>query len=77
MASLGDGVTVAQCHAVREVSLSLAAEKVLQKLQRTGEQVARASDVWLRRMENLLQRFSPEELWNQLVFLGAEYDSLL
>jgi len=30
--------------------------------------------LWLRRMENLLNRFSAEELQNQLVFLGAEYD---
>ena len=31
--------------------------------------------LWLRRMENLLNRFSAEELQNQLLFLGAEYDS--
>ena len=36
-----------------------------------------AVSAWLRRMENLLERFSPEDLRNQLVFLGAEYDSLL
>ena len=30
---------------------------------------------WLRRMENLLNRFSAEELQNQLLFLGAEYDN--
>jgi hypothetical protein len=29
---------------------------------------------WLRRMERLLQRFSAEELRNQLLFLGAAYD---
>lgn len=31
--------------------------------------------LWLRRMENLLNRFSAEELRNRLLFLGAEYDS--
>ena len=31
---------------------------------------------WLRRMENLLSRFSAEELRNHLLSLGAEYDSL-
>ncbi len=31
--------------------------------------------LWLSRMENLLNRFSAEELRNQLLFLGAEYDS--
>ena len=30
--------------------------------------------IWLRRMENLLNYFSAEELQNQLLFLGAEYD---
>ena len=30
---------------------------------------------WLRRMENLLNRFSAEELQNQLLFLSAEYDA--
>jgi hypothetical protein len=34
-----------------------------------------AVSAWLRRMENLLNRFSAEELQNQLLFLGAEYDS--
>jgi len=34
-----------------------------------------AVSVWLRRMENLLNRFSAEELQNQLLFLGAEYDT--
>jgi len=34
-----------------------------------------AVSVWLRRMENLLNRFLAEELQNQLFFLGAEYDS--
>jgi len=29
---------------------------------------------WLRRMENLLNRFSAEDLQNRLLFLGAEYD---
>jgi len=33
-----------------------------------------AAGTWLRRMENLLNRFSAEELQNQLLFLGAEYD---
>lgn len=28
---------------------------------------------WLRRMEQLLQRFSAEDLRNQLLFLGAGY----
>ncbi|MBI4772450.1 MAG: DUF5615 family PIN-like protein [Chloroflexi bacterium] len=31
--------------------------------------------LWLRRMENLLTLFSADELRNQLVFLGAEYDA--
>lgn len=31
--------------------------------------------IWLRRMENLLAHFSAEALQNQLIFLGAEYDS--
>jgi len=34
-----------------------------------------AINVWLRRMEALLNRFSAEELENGLFFLGAEYDS--
>lgn len=34
-----------------------------------------AVSAWLRRMENLLNRFSAEELQNQLLFLGAEYDT--
>ena len=34
-----------------------------------------AVSAWLRRMENLFNRFSAEELQNQLLFLGAEYDS--
>lgn len=34
-----------------------------------------AVSAWLRRMENLLNRFSADELRNQLLFLGAEYDS--
>lgn len=34
-----------------------------------------AVGAWLRRMENLLNRFSAEELQNQLLFLGAEYDT--
>ena len=34
-----------------------------------------AVGVWLRRMENLLNRFLAEELQNQLLFLGAEYNS--
>ena len=34
-----------------------------------------AISAWLRRMENLLNRFSADELQNQLLFLGAEYDS--
>ena len=34
-----------------------------------------AVSAWLRQMENLLNRFSAEELQNQLLFLGAEYDS--
>ena len=33
-----------------------------------------AVSVWLRRMENMLNRFSAEELQNQLLFLGAEYE---
>lgn len=33
-----------------------------------------AVSVWLRRMENLLNLFSAEELQNQLLFLGAGYD---
>jgi len=33
-----------------------------------------AVSAWLRRMENLLNRFSAEELQNQLLFLGAEYE---
>lgn len=33
-----------------------------------------AVGAWLRRMENLLNRFSAEELQNQLLFLGTEYD---
>jgi hypothetical protein len=36
-----------------------------------------AVSAWLRRMENLLNRFSAEELQNRLLFLGAEYDSNL
>jgi hypothetical protein len=35
-----------------------------------------AIGAWLRRMETLLDLFSGEELQNQLLFLGAEYDSL-
>ena len=34
-----------------------------------------AVGTWLRRMENLLNRFSAEKLQNQLLFLGAEYNS--
>jgi hypothetical protein len=34
-----------------------------------------AVSAWLRRMENLLNRFSAEELQNRLLFLGAEYES--
>ncbi|MBC8449519.1 MAG: DUF5615 family PIN-like protein [Chloroflexi bacterium] len=34
-----------------------------------------AVSAWLRRMENLLHRFSAQELQNQLLFLGAEYDT--
>lgn len=34
-----------------------------------------AVSAWLRRMENLLNRFPAEELQNQLLFLGAEYDT--
>jgi hypothetical protein len=34
-----------------------------------------AVGAWLRRMENLLNRFSVEKLQNQLLFLGAEYNS--
>ena len=34
-----------------------------------------AVGAWLRRMENLLNRFSAEELQKQLLFLGAEYDT--
>lgn len=30
--------------------------------------------LWLRRMENLLNHFSAEELQRQLLFLGAGYD---
>ena len=33
-----------------------------------------AVSAWLRRMENMLNRFSAEELQNQLLFLGAEYE---
>ena len=33
-----------------------------------------AVGLWLRRMENLLNCFSAEQLQNQLLFLGAEYD---
>jgi hypothetical protein len=35
-----------------------------------------AVGLWLRRMEKLLSCFSAEELKNQLIFLGAEYNSL-
>jgi hypothetical protein len=31
--------------------------------------------VWLRRMENLLHRFSAEDMQNRLFFLGAMYDA--
>jgi hypothetical protein len=34
-----------------------------------------AMGVWLRRMENLLHRFSAEELQNCLFFLGTMYDA--
>ena len=34
-----------------------------------------AVGAWLRPMENLLNRFSAEELQKQLLFLGAEYDT--
>lgn len=34
-----------------------------------------AVGTWLRRMENLLNRFSAEDLQDQLVFLGAGLDS--
>lgn len=34
-----------------------------------------AVGTWLRRMENLLNRFSAEDLQDQLVFLGAAFDS--
>jgi len=34
-----------------------------------------AVGAWLRRMETLLSRFSADELRNQLLFLGAEYDA--
>lgn len=34
-----------------------------------------AVGAWLRRMENLLNLFSAEELQNQLLFLGADYNS--
>lgn len=33
-----------------------------------------AVSLWLRRMETLLNHFSAEELQNQLLYLGAEYD---
>lgn len=33
-----------------------------------------AVGAWRRRMEVLLQRFSAEELYNQLLFLGAAYE---
>ena len=36
-----------------------------------------AVSAWLRRMEKLLNHFSAEELQNHLLFLGAEYDSLM
>jgi hypothetical protein len=36
-----------------------------------------AVGVWLRRMESLLNLFSAEELQNQLLFLGAEYNILV
>jgi hypothetical protein len=34
-----------------------------------------AVSAWLRRMENLLNRFPAEELKNRLFFLGAEYET--
>lgn len=34
-----------------------------------------AIGAWLHRTENLLNRFSAEELQNQLLFLGAEYNA--
>ena len=33
-----------------------------------------AVSAWLRRMENLLNYFSAEELENQLLYLGSMYD---
>ena len=34
-----------------------------------------AVGIWLRRMKNLLDQLSAEALRNQLIFLGADYDS--